>query len=165
MFQTQFTQDRTYLLSKFKCALHQCISCVQSKPSYRGLHRVLFLDPRLSDHHHGRDQVQNSPIGLPSLRKRGFLKDLFVLGHRARLKLGEIRSFLETLPIVQLRSNLDTHYIFIFPTIKHYIELPLYIPYSNLDSPGLTQIGLPMWQAKALRELTCQLFECFSFPA
>ena len=27
-------------------------------------------------------------------------------------------------------------------------------PYSNLDSPGLTQIGSPMWQAEADTELT-----------
>ena len=44
--------------------------------------------------------------------------DLFVLGHRARLKLGEIRSILETLPMVQISSNLGKLTIFIFPTIE-----------------------------------------------
>ena len=33
-------------------------------------------------------------------------------------------------------------------------KIGMSIPYSNLDSPGLTQIGPPMWQAEADTELT-----------
>ena len=52
--------------------------------------------------------------------------DLFVLGHRARLKLGEIRSILETLPMVQISLNLGKLTIFRFPTIEHNIRFQLY---------------------------------------
>ena len=95
------------------------------------LHAVLLFDtseyPRFSDHHHGRVWVQNCPIGQPSLGKWGFFLDLFVLGPRARLKLGVIRSLLETIPAVQSSSNLGKRTIFIFPTIKHNIKLQHYL--------------------------------------
>ena len=37
-----------------------------------GTHRALFFDSRFSDYQHGQDQVQNCPLGQPSLEKRGF---------------------------------------------------------------------------------------------
>ena len=52
--------------------------------------------------------------------------DLFVLGHRARLKLGEIRSILETLPMVQISSNLGKLTNFILPKIEHNIRFQLH---------------------------------------
>ena len=51
----------------------------------------------------------------------------------------------------------------LFPEYKNFVLYPncvserkrkLYLPYSNLDSPWVTQIGPPMWQAKADTELT-----------
>ena len=47
----------------------------------------------------GCKQVQNCPIALPSTEKWIFLPDLFGLGPEAKLE--EIRSLLETLPMVQ----------------------------------------------------------------
>ena len=97
------------------------------RPGWNKTPCTFYYYPRLSDHHHGRDQVQNCPIGQPSLEKWGFLMDLFVLGHRARLKLGEIRSILETLPMVQISSNFGKLTIFRFPTIEHNIRFQLYL--------------------------------------
>ena len=88
---------------------------------------TFYYYPRFSDHQHGRDWVQNCPLGQPSLGKWGFFLDLFVLGPRARLKLGVIRSLLETLTAVQSSSNLGKRTFFIFPTIKHNIRFQNYL--------------------------------------
>ena len=74
-----------------------------------------------------QDQVENCPIGQPFTKKWGFLPDLFGLGPEARLKLGEIRSILETLPMVQISSNLGKLIIFRFPTIEHNIRFQFYL--------------------------------------
>ena len=79
-------------------------------------------------------------FGIGPKRSNRFLEQDCLLFSRLSITLARIR-----VRIVSADSTLS------FPLTKHDM---ITVFQSNLDSPGITKIGSPMWQAKADTELT-----------
>ena len=91
------------------------------------LHYTTGLWPWKCKKHYARLRFEKKGFLVSTVFISCFLLDLFGLGHKARLKLEDIRSILETLPMVQISSNLGKLTIFRFPTIEHDIRFQLYL--------------------------------------